>query len=82
MNNNTDIFDRTKLFATEILELLPIGLDAILFVSNNKYYRQIKGTSMGSPASIVIAEIVMQKSRRNDYVKSRKLSRILVSICR
>ena len=37
---------------------------------------------MGWPVNVVIAEIVMQKSRRNDYVKSRKLSRILVSICR
>ena len=61
LNNNTDIFDRTKLCVTEILELITICLDATLFVYNNKYYKQIKGTPMGSPVSVVIAEIVMQK---------------------
>ena len=73
MNNNTDIFDRTKLCVTEILELLTIGLDAILFVYNNKYYKKIKGTSMGAPASIVIAEIVMQKLEEIIMLKVRSL---------
>ena len=32
LNDNTDIFDRTKLCVTEILELITICLDATLFV--------------------------------------------------
>ena len=30
------------------------------FQYNGKYYQQLDGTAMGSPVSVVIAEIVMQ----------------------
>ena len=58
---NADIYQRTKLTETELLKLFSLCFDATHFQFNNKFYKQVTGTPMGSPASVVIAEIVMQK---------------------
>ena len=60
LNFNNDIYDRTRLCSSEILKLVEICLDATLFSYNRKFFKQIKGTPMGSPVSVVLAEIVMQ----------------------
>ena len=60
LSANNDIYQRTKLTEQELLALVQICFDATHFQFNGKFYKQIKGTPMGSPVSVVIAEIVMQ----------------------
>ena len=43
------------------MTLIKICLESTFFQYNEKLYKQILGTPMGSPISVVIAEIVMQK---------------------
>ena len=44
----------------ELTDLLNLYLTSIYFQYNGKHYKQLHGTAMGSPASIVVAEIAMQ----------------------
>ena len=44
----------------DIMDLLNLCLTSIYFQYNDKHYKQLHGTAMGSPVSIVVAEIVMQ----------------------
>lgn len=60
LEEHKDIYDRTRLNASEILKLIKLCFDSTLFAYDNLYYRQVTGTPMGSPVSVVIAEIVMQ----------------------
>ena len=65
LNNNQDIYERTRLNSQEILKLIEICLNSTSFAYDNNIYQQIKGTPMGSPVSVVIAEIVMQHIETN-----------------
>ena len=60
LENNSDIYERTRLNSSEILKLMEICLEATCFCYNDQIYKQIHGMPMGSPVSVVIAEIVMQ----------------------
>ena len=42
------------------MDLLHLCLTSTYFQYNGKHYKQVHGTAMGSPVSIVVAEIVMQ----------------------
>ena len=44
----------------DIMDLLNLCLTSTYFQYNGKHYRQLHGTAMGSPVSVVVAEIVMQ----------------------
>ena len=44
----------------DIMDLLNLCLTSTYFQYNGKHYKQLHGTAMGSPVSVVIAEIVMQ----------------------
>ena len=44
----------------DIMYLLNLCLTSTYFQYNGKHYKQLHGTSMGSPVSVVVAEIVMQ----------------------
>ena len=44
----------------EIMDLLNLCLTSTFFQYNGKLYKQLYGTAMGSPVSVVVAEIVMQ----------------------
>ena len=43
-----------------IMDLHNLCLTSTYFQYNGKHYKQLHGTSMGSPVSVVVAEIVMQ----------------------
>ena len=60
IEDNEEIFEKTRLVIDEIMALLKFAMNASFFKYDGKFYKQIKGTPMGSPASVVIAEIVMQ----------------------
>ena len=42
------------------MDLLNLCLTSAYFQYNGKHYKQLHGTAMGSPVSVVVAEIVMQ----------------------
>ena len=42
------------------MDLLNLCLTSTYFHYNGKHYKQLYGTAMGSPVSVVVAEIVMQ----------------------
>jgi len=42
------------------MDLLNLCLTLTYFQYNGKHYRQLLRTAMGSPVSVVVAEIVMQ----------------------
>ena len=50
------------------MDLLNLCLTSTYFQYNGKHYKQLHGTAMGSPVSVVVAEIVMQ------YVEERALA--------
>ena len=44
----------------DLMDLLNLFLTSTHFQYNGKHYKQLHGTAMGSPVSVVVAEIVMQ----------------------
>ena len=42
------------------MDILNLCLTSTYFQYNDKHYKQLRGTAMGSPVSVVVAEIVMQ----------------------
>ena len=44
----------------KIMDLLKLCLESTFFQYNGRHYKQQHGTAMGSPVSVVVAEIVMQ----------------------
>ena len=61
LQKNPDIFQKTKMNIAEICKLIELCFEAAVFSFNRIYYKQITGTPMGSPVSVLLAEIVMQK---------------------
>lgn len=45
---------------TDIISLLKLCLDATHFLFRGVVYQQIHGTAMGSPASVVVANLVAE----------------------
>ena len=56
----TTIYLKLPLPTADIMDLLNLCLTSIYFQHNGKHYKQLHGTAMGSPVSVVVAEIVMQ----------------------
>ena len=46
--------------ADDIMDLINLCLTSTYFEYNGKHYKQLQGSAMGSPVSVVVAEIVMQ----------------------
>lgn len=60
LNDDLQLNERTTLTATDICSLLSFCLTTTEFQCRGKYYRQIHGTAMGSPVSVVVANLVME----------------------
>ena len=52
----------------DIMDLLKLCLTCSFFQYNDKHYKQLHGTAMGSPVSGVVAEIVMQNIEQQALV--------------
>ena len=52
--------DPLPLPTEDIMDLLNLFLTSTYFQYNSKHYKQLHGTAMGFPVSVVVAEIVMQ----------------------
>ena len=51
---------RTSLSVDDIINLLTLCLDATFLTFRGKVYKQVHGTAMGSPVSVVVANLVME----------------------
>ncbi|XP_076057341.1 uncharacterized protein LOC143034882 [Oratosquilla oratoria] len=61
MEGNPGFLAYQKLSLSELMGLLSLCLDLTYFRFRDYTYHQRKGTPMGSPISVVVAEIVMQR---------------------
>ena len=52
--------DRTDLSVDDIMDLLTLCLRTTFLQFRGKAYQQVHGTAMGSPVSVVIANLVME----------------------
>ena len=52
--------DRSDLTLTDIMTALNLCLDNTYLYFRGKFYRQIFGVAMGSPVSVIIANLVME----------------------
>ena len=60
IEENNEIWTTTRLGTKELMEIIKLSFKANFFKYGGHVYKQIKGTPMGSPSSVVIAEILMQ----------------------
>ena len=60
LENDPTLAERTCLSVDNICDLLSLCLDATYLTFEGKVYRQIHGTAMGSPVSVVVANLVME----------------------
>ena len=58
--DDVDVSDRTPLPKEALVSLLRLCLSSTTFYYNGTVYQQIFGTAMGSPVSVVVANIVME----------------------
>ena len=56
----------------DIMDLLNLCLTSTYFQYNGKHYKQFHGTAMGSPVSVVVAEIVMQNIEEHALTTCRQ----------
>ena len=60
MDQNPNIWkEKTSLPKESILDLFNLCKDANIFKWNDQIFKQLHGTPMGSPISVVLAELTM-----------------------
>ena len=57
---NLSLSDRTSLTVEDICSLLKLCLEATYLSFRGKIYQQVHGTAIGSPVSVVVANLVME----------------------
>ena len=55
-----DALERTNLSTNDIIDLLTLCLNATFLFFKGKLYKQVHGTAVGSPVSVVVANLVME----------------------
>ena len=60
LDEDTTLNSRTKLNTDEIISLLEFTLSNNYFMFNDSVYKQIHGCAMGSPVSLVVANLCME----------------------
>lgn len=65
LENDQSLHERTSLSAKEVIGLLEFCLKSTEFLIRGSYYKQIHGTAMGSPASVIVANLVMEDLENN-----------------
>ena len=68
LESDASLPERTSLSVDDITDLLSLCLDATFPSFRGKMYQQVHGTAMGSPVSVVVANLVM------DDIEERALS--------
>ena len=57
---DTSLWDRTLLLVQNIIELFGFCLHNTYFSFQNKIYEQVEGVAMGSPLSLIVANLYME----------------------
>lgn len=70
---DTSLQERTQLTSADITSLLSFCLNSTEFSFKNNFYQQIHGTAMGSPISVVTANLVME------VIESRALTSFIAA---
>ena len=60
LENDAALPERTSQSVDDIINLLTLCLDATFLNFRGKVYKQVHGTAMGSPVSVVVANLVME----------------------
>jgi hypothetical protein len=60
LENDPTLRERTLLMPQDIIELLAFCLNSTEFQFRENFYKQIHGIAMGSPVSVVVANLVME----------------------
>ena len=60
LENDPTLPQRTSLSVDEICSLLNLCLDATYLMFDGQVYQQVHGTAMGSPVSVIVANLVME----------------------
>ena len=60
LDQDDNLRERTQLSPRDITSLLEFSLDATEFSFKGRFYKQIHGTAMGSPVSVVVANLCME----------------------
>ena len=60
LETDDTLADRTALNVNSIVSLLELCLSATFFSFRGNFYRQTFGTAMGSPVSVIVANLVME----------------------
>ena len=68
LQNDQTLEERTILTPTEIKILLLLCLNATYITYKNGYYQQTFGTAMGSPVSVVVADLVMEDVEERAHI--------------
>ena len=61
LQKDQDLAERSNMSISNIMRLLEFVLNHNYFKHNNIHYKQIFGCAMGSPISLVIADLVMEE---------------------
>ena len=61
LRNDPELEIRTPLTVEEIISLVKLCLKATYLQFRGSYYQQIHGTAMGSPVSVVVANLVIEE---------------------
>ena len=64
LENDPLLSQRTSLSVDDICSLLSLCLEATYLVFEGRVYQQVHGTAMGSPVSVVVANLVMEDIER------------------
>ena len=64
LENDPSLSQRTSLSVDDICSLLSLCLEATNLVFEGRVYQQVHGTAMGSPVSVVVANLVMEDIER------------------
>ena len=76
--NNSTL--QLPLLTNDLMDLLNLCLTSTYFQYNGKHYKQLHGTAMGSPVSLVVAEIVMQNIEEQSLASYNRT--ILLCTCK
>ena len=60
LENDDTLAERTLLSVDDVIDLLEFCLGATFMTFRGKIFRQVHGTAMGSPVSVVVANLVME----------------------
>ena len=81
LEKDPSLSKRTNMNIRQIISLLEFCLRGIYFSFQNKYYKQIEGTAMGSPISPIVANLYMGRSRIQSHTISSLSPCILEKVC-